>query len=160
SARRSVGGQRSIYCGVVCDEPGQERARSRRRYCRRHRAATLRERSLMADQPQPAKLSRRRGVHLFVGFALVTILGVGIWLWWTAGRESTDDAQVDAHVTPIAARVAGTVTRLPVVDNQHVDTGAVLVELDRRDYQVAVDKARAELADAEATAQAAESNIP
>src|SRR5262249_22475818 len=61
---------------------------------------------------------------------------------------------------PIAARVAGTVTRLPVVDNQHVDTGAVLVELDRRDYQVAVDKARAELADAEATAQAAESNIP
>jgi multidrug resistance efflux pump len=65
----------------------------------------------MADQPQPAKLSRRRGVRLLVGFVLVAILVVGIWLWWTAGRESTDDAQVDAHVTPIAARVAGTAGR-------------------------------------------------
>jgi len=50
--------------------------------------------------------------------------------------------------------------RVPVKDNQRVDAGAVLVELDPRDYQVAIDKARAELADAEASAVAAQSNVP
>jgi membrane fusion protein (multidrug efflux system) len=56
--------------------------------------------------------------------------------------------------------VGGTVQRVPVVDNQHVDAGATLVEIDPRDYQVAVERARAELADAEAAAQAANVNIP
>jgi len=86
--------------------------------------------------------------------------GVGVWLFLTAGRESTDDAQLDAHVTQLAARVSGTVTRVAVDDNQLVEAGAVLVELDPRDYHVAVDKARAELADAEASALAAQSGIP
>jgi membrane fusion protein (multidrug efflux system) len=60
----------------------------------------------------------------------------------------------------MAARVSGTVTKVAVDDNQLVEAGALLVELDPRDYQVAVDKARAELADAEATAVAAQSSIP
>ena len=67
-------------------------------------------------------------------------------------RKSTDDAQVDAHITPIAARVGGTVLRVPVEANQEVEVGAVLVEIDTRDYEVALDRARAELADAEAAA--------
>jgi membrane fusion protein, multidrug efflux system len=83
-----------------------------------------------------------------------------VWFWLTAGRESTDDAQVDAPVTQIAARVGGTITKVAVSDNQQVEPGAVLVELDRRDYEVAVDKARAELTDAEASAVAARSNVP
>jgi len=83
-----------------------------------------------------------------------------VWLWLSAGRESTDDAQVDAAVTQIAARVGGTITKVAVGDNQLVEPDAVLVELDRRDYEVAVDKARAELADAEASAIAARSNVP
>jgi len=83
-----------------------------------------------------------------------------VWFWLTAGRESTDDAQVDAPVTQIAARVGGTITKVAVSDNQQVEPGAVLVELDRRDYEVAVDKARAELTDAEASALAARSNVP
>jgi membrane fusion protein (multidrug efflux system) len=91
---------------------------------------------------------------------VVLAIGVGIWLWLTAGRESTDDAQIDARVTQIAARVGGTITRVAVNDNQRVETGAVLIELDRRDYQVALDKAKAELADAEANALAAHSNVP
>lgn len=91
---------------------------------------------------------------------VVVIIGLGIWFWRTAGRESTDDAQVDSHVSQIAARITGTIIRVGVGDNQMVDAGAVLVELDPRDYQVAVDKARAELADAEATAVAARSAVP
>jgi len=99
-------------------------------------------------------------VRLIIGALLLFVIAIAIWVWATAGRESTDDAQVDAHVTQIAARVPGTVANVLVHDNQQVDAGAVLIELDPRDYQVAVDKARAELADAEATAVAAQSTVP
>jgi membrane fusion protein, multidrug efflux system len=102
----------------------------------------------------------RPGVRIGGAVLVLALLGVGVWLWATAGRESTDDAQVDAHVTPIAARVGGTVLRVAVKDNQPVDAGTLLVELDPRDYQVAVDKARAELADAEAAVLVARSNVP
>jgi membrane fusion protein, multidrug efflux system len=91
---------------------------------------------------------------------LLGVIGAGVWWWMTRGRESTDDAQVDAHVIPMAPRVGGVVLRVPVNDNQVVEAGAVLVEIDPRDYQVAVDKARAELADADAAAIAAQSNVP
>ena len=63
-------------------------------------------------------------------------------------------------MTQVAARVGGTVIRVAVDDNQRVERDALLVELDPRDYQVAVEKARAELADAEAAALAARSNVP
>jgi membrane fusion protein (multidrug efflux system) len=91
---------------------------------------------------------------------VVVLAGLGVWMWLTAGRESTDDAQIDARVTQIAPRVGGTIVRVAVNDNQRVDAGAVLIELDPRDYQVAVDKAQAELADAEANALAARSTVP
>ena len=99
-------------------------------------------------------------VRIGIGITLLGIAGVGVWLFLTAGRETTDDAQVDARVTQIAARVGGTVMKVAVGDNQRVDAGAVLIELDPRDYQVAMDKARAELADAEASAVAAQSSVP
>ncbi|MBZ5559866.1 MAG: HlyD family secretion protein [Acidobacteriia bacterium] len=95
-----------------------------------------------------------------IAVVVLAVAGVGVWLYLTAGRESTDDAQLEAHVTQLAARVGGTVTKVAVEDNQLVEAGAVLVELDPRDYQVAVDKARAELADAEALALAAQSGVP
>ena len=100
---------------------------------------------------------RFRAIVLVV---VALIAGVAVWLWTTRGQQSTDDAQVDAHVTPIAARVGGTVLHVPVADNQMVDAGATLVDIDPRDYQVNVDKARADLADAEAEAVAAQSNVP
>jgi membrane fusion protein, multidrug efflux system len=95
-----------------------------------------------------------------IGVVLIVLLGVGVWLWATAGRETTDDAQVDAHVTPISSRVAGMVTAVPVKENQQIDAGTTLVVIDPRDYQVALDKARAELATAEADAAAARVNVP
>jgi membrane fusion protein (multidrug efflux system) len=107
-----------------------------------------------------APLFRRRGVRAGLGILVLALAAVAFWLWLTAGRESTDDAQVDGHVTPIAARVGGTILRVPVSDNQPVDSGTVLLEIDSRDYQVAVDRARAELADAEAAAAAAQTNVP
>ena len=92
--------------------------------------------------------------------AVVIVAGVLIYLWRTAGQVSTDDAQVDGHITQVAARVGGTVTKVNVKENQYVEAGVVLVELDPRDYQVAVDRARAELADAQANASGAATGIP
>jgi membrane fusion protein (multidrug efflux system) len=103
---------------------------------------------------------QQQRVRLIIGAVLLLVLGAGVWAWSTAGRESTDDAQVDAHVTQIAARVGGTVTKVAVDDNQLVEAGALLIQLDPGDYQVAVDKARAEFADAEANAVAAQSSVP
>jgi membrane fusion protein (multidrug efflux system) len=98
--------------------------------------------------------------RIAAAIVVVGLIGVGIWFYVTAGRETTDDAQVDAHVTQIAARVGGTVLRVLVEDNRKVEAGATLVELDPRDYQVAVDRARAALADVEAAAIAAQSEVP
>ena len=114
----------------------------------------------MADHAPRAPLLQQPRVRILGGVILLIVLAVAVWLWVTAGRESTDDAQVDAHVTQIAARVGGSVLRVPVADNQQVDAGAVLVEMDPRDYQVARERARAELADAEAAAIAAQTNVP
>jgi membrane fusion protein (multidrug efflux system) len=116
----------------------------------------------MADQivlEKPSLLAQPR-VRIGIVVVLLAIGGVAAWLWLTAGHESTDDAQIDAHLTQIAARVGGTITKVLVDDNQPVEAGAVLVELDPRDYQVTVDRMRAELADAEANAIAARSNVP
>jgi membrane fusion protein (multidrug efflux system) len=74
--------------------------------------------------------------------------------------ESTDDAQVDGHLMPLSARISGYVNKVNVDDNQEVKAGAVLAEIDPKDYQVALDQAKAELADAQASAQALNINVP
>ncbi|HKD66533.1 MAG TPA: HlyD family secretion protein [Candidatus Binataceae bacterium] len=69
--------------------------------------------------------------------------------------ESTDDAQVDAHISPISSRISGTITGVYVEDNQRVKAGQLLVQFDVRDYQVAVEQARAQLAQASADVNSA-----
>ena len=71
-------------------------------------------------------------VRILIGVAVLIAIGAGVWWYIAAGRESTDDAQVDAHITPIAARVGGTVLHVPVEQNQEVEAGAVLVQIDKR----------------------------
>jgi membrane fusion protein (multidrug efflux system) len=97
---------------------------------------------------------------IIIGVVVVLAVGIGVWLWLTAGQESTDDAQVEAHVTPISARVGGTIVAVPAPDNQQVDAGTVLVQIDPRDYEVALARAEAELANAQAEAAAARANVP
>lgn len=92
---------------------------------------------------------------------IIIFVGVGYAVWsHYASRESTDDAEIDGHIVPISARVGGTVEKVNVDDNQYVQAGTVLVQLDPTDYQVAVDRARAELQDATASLQAARTGVP
>ena len=94
------------------------------------------------------------------GVTIVLIVGA-FFVWREINpRESTDDAQVSGHVSPIAARVGGTVQTVNVNDNQQVKTGDVLVEIDPHDYQIALAKAEADLAAAEAAASAAQTSVP
>jgi membrane fusion protein (multidrug efflux system) len=91
---------------------------------------------------------------------LVILIGI-FFLWrYLASYESTDDAQIDGHVNSVSARVSGHVLKLNVQDNQYVEKGTVLVEIDPADYEVAVAQARAEYADAQAQAAAAGINVP
>jgi membrane fusion protein, multidrug efflux system len=113
----------------------------------------------MVDNTVPS-FTRSGRFRLIVGVVLLVVTSLAVWLWLTAGDMTTDDAQVDARVTQIAARVGGTVQQVPVKDNQLVEAGTLLLQIDPRDYQVAVDKARAELADAEGAAVAAQANVP
>jgi membrane fusion protein, multidrug efflux system len=99
-------------------------------------------------------------IRIVLAVIVILLIGGGVYVWATSGHESTDDAQVDAHVTPVAPRVGGTVLKVSVVDNQRVETGAELVSLDPRDYEIAVARAQAELGDARAEATAAQASVP
>jgi membrane fusion protein (multidrug efflux system) len=97
---------------------------------------------------------------MFIGAALVLLIA-GFFLWrYLSSYESTDDAQVDVHLSPVSSRISGYVIKVNVGDNQYVEKGAVLVEIDPTDYEVAVAQARANLANAEATAQSLNITIP
>ena len=101
---------------------------------------------------------RVRGILTVAGIVLA-IAAVGAW-WHYRGRETTDNAQIDGHITPVASRVGGTVLEVKVSDNQPVAAGAVLVQVDPRDYEVALARAQADLADAGAALDAARTGIP
>jgi membrane fusion protein (multidrug efflux system) len=103
---------------------------------------------------------RQRRVRISAALVVAGIVAGSGWLWATGGGESTDDAQVDGHLAQVAARVGGTVQRVAVTENQLVEAGAILIEIDPQDYQVARERAAAELADAEAAAEAARTNVP
>ncbi|MCX6544193.1 MAG: HlyD family secretion protein [Acidobacteria bacterium] len=100
--------------------------------------------------------ARAAVIGVVVVGALVGILA----FWYYSGRESTDNAQVDGHITPLAARVGGTVLAVNIHENQLVEAGAVLVTIDSRDYEVALARAQADLADATAALDAARSGVP
>ena len=101
---------------------------------------------------EPETRSWTRRLPLIVGVILVIALaawGVRRYLY---GRThvSTDNAQVDGHITAIAPRIAGFIDRVPVEENQHVKAGDTLVALDQRDLIVRLQQAEAELRTAQA----------
>src|SRR5882672_4273984 len=112
-----------------------------------------------ARTPSHRNSKRRRNIVILI-VVLVVLVG-GMFLWrYLDSYESTDDAQVDVHLYPVSARISGYVANVNVDDNQYVQKGTVLVEIDPKDYEVAVARAQADLASAEATAQALNIDIP
>jgi membrane fusion protein, multidrug efflux system len=131
-------------------------------------------------QTNPAELDERRGtalsdrdlkwkefrsrnprLRMFIIIGVVVLLVAGFFLLrYFNSYESTDDAQIDGHLNPVSARVGGHVERLLVEDNQYVKAGQPLAQIDQRDYQVLVSRAKADYDNAVAAAQGAGVNIP
>jgi membrane fusion protein (multidrug efflux system) len=105
-----------------------------------------------------------RGRKRSVLFAAVlgSLILVGALAFWLYSRtyESTDDAQVDGHLNGITSRVDGVIKAVYVEENQSVQAGQLIAELDPRDYQVALEQAQAQLLKAEAELRAENPNIP
>jgi membrane fusion protein (multidrug efflux system) len=116
------------------------------------------EELLLEEPPKGLKNPKLRRGLIAGGVVLAVIVG-GLFFYYH-NRESTDDAQVDGHITPVSSKIYGRVAEVLVTDNQQVKAGQVLVKIDPRDYQAELDQAKAELALAEADAQSAGVDIP
>jgi membrane fusion protein, multidrug efflux system len=111
------------------------------------------------EQPAPeAPKKSRRGIVIIV--LLVLVVAGGLLYWRSTFSEDTDDAQISGHLIQISSRINGQVIKVNVDENQFVQKGTVIAELDPADYQVAVENAEAALASTRAAAIAAGVNVP
>src|ERR1700749_114570 len=81
---------------------------------------------------------------LLIVLVAAAIAGYRVWIYLDS-YESTDDAQVDCDIYAVTSRIAGTIKAVYVEDNQAVKAGQALVDLDPRDYEVALEQAKAAL---------------
>ena len=122
------------------------------------------DRNPLPDEQQPAaetetaRPKRRRGILIAVIVVLV-LVALGFW-WRSTFSEDTDDAQINGHLIEVSSRIAGHVKAVYVKENEKVNRGALIAELDPSDYQVAVERAQAAIASAQAAASAAKVSIP
>jgi membrane fusion protein (multidrug efflux system) len=107
--------------------------------------------------PEAPKKSRR---GLIIVIVIVLLIVGGLFYWHSTYSEDTDDAQINGHLIQISTRVSGQAIKINVDENQFVQKGTVIAELDSADYKVAVENAEASLAGAKANAIAAGVNVP
>jgi membrane fusion protein, multidrug efflux system len=102
---------------------------------------------------EPDKPSTKKKFVLPIAIVVGLLLVVWGFQKWNYGRshQSTDNAQVDGHIVPVLAKVGGYVKSVNVNENDHVDAGQLLVQLDDADYRVRLQQMQADLAAAEAT---------
>ena len=106
----------------------------------------------------PPRCSHKRLI-LLASLAVLVVSGVFLWMYFSR-FESTDDAQVDVHLYPVSARISGYVQKVNVEDNQWVEQGSTLVEIDPKDNEVALARAQAALDDADAAAESLNIDVP
>jgi membrane fusion protein (multidrug efflux system) len=110
--------------------------------------------------PPPPKRKQKRKL-LVIGVMVLVILAAVViyYIHFIAPYESTDDAFIDGYVTIVSPRVPGQVAQLLVTDNQWVNEGEVLVELDPRDYETSLANAKADLATAQSQSAEAQAQV-
>jgi len=108
---------------------------------------------------QPSRVRRNKTLLISIG-AVIVVLVAGYFIRNAFLYEDTDDAQVDGHVMPLSARINGQLLEVRVIEGQLVHAGDVLAVIDPKDYKVAVDQAKANLADAEASAAGSMWSVP
>ena len=115
-----------------------------------------------AADPPVSAYQKKRSYKRWIFLALLVVLAVaGAYFWhYLSGFESTDDAQVDVHLYPVSSRISGYIQKVNVEDNQWVNEGCTLVEIDPKDYKVALAKAQATLETSEASAKSSNIDVP
>jgi membrane fusion protein, multidrug efflux system len=110
------------------------------------------------EQAPPKNNSRRKLIGIVV--VVVLILAAGLFYWHSTYSEDTDDAQVDGNLYQVSSRVTGQVIHVDVDEEQFVHQGDPIAEIDPKDYQVALEQAKADLANAQAQYEQAVVNVP
>ncbi|SDF27944.1 HlyD family secretion protein [Terriglobus roseus] len=113
-----------------------------------------------APDPSETAPAKARRKFIIIVVVLLLVLVAGFFYWRSTLTEDTDDAQVDGDLYQVSARVSGQVIKVNVTDNQEIKQGDVIAEIDPRDYQVALEQAEAQLANAKASYLQANSNVP
>jgi membrane fusion protein, multidrug efflux system len=123
--------------------------------------ATPRQSQVTVSEPaKPRGRSRRLWLLGLGALALIALTVIGVrYLLYAMAHESTDDAFIDVHYVPISPKVANYVAKVHVNDNQHVQKGDLLLELDPRDFEAALAQARANLNATIAQHRAAQLNV-
>jgi membrane fusion protein (multidrug efflux system) len=111
------------------------------------------------EHPEPARQPSRRR-FIIIGLVAVLVVGALLFWWHSTFYEDTDDASVDGHLVQISARINGHVAKVNVNENQFVEAGTVMVEIDPSDYQTAANQAQATLEAAIANYEATRVNVP
>src|SRR3954468_7402673 len=109
--------------------------------------------------PVPRKNKAKRAYVVLAGLMLAVVAVYFIHGFLTKDQVSTDDAQIDADVVPVSARVGGVVLHMKVEDNQKVEAGTLIAEIDPADYTAKVAAAQADLEAATAQAEAADAQV-
>jgi len=109
--------------------------------------------------PIPRKKKARRAYLLLLGLAATAVAIYFIHGYATRNEVATDDAQIEADVTPVATRVGGVVLKMKIGDNQKIEAGQMIGELDDADYKAKVAAAEADLDAARAQADAADAQV-
>jgi membrane fusion protein (multidrug efflux system) len=114
-----------------------------------------------AQSPSAAGATRNRRMLTLTAIGVLVLAGLTASAFsYYSGRVSTDDAQVDAHIAPIAPKVGGNVAEILVDDNQAVTAGEVLIRIDPRDLAAKVAQAEAALTAAESESEGAHAGVP
>jgi membrane fusion protein (multidrug efflux system) len=108
-------------------------------------------------EPPEKKRTRR---FIIIGVVVLLAIIAGLIYWHSTYTEDTDDAQVDGNLYQVSARVAGQVVHVDVEEEQMVHAGDPIAEVDPSDFQVALEQAEANLADAQAEYEQAKVNVP
>jgi membrane fusion protein (multidrug efflux system) len=116
------------------------------------------QKALPAPHEEPEKKSSGRR-FIVIGVVLLLIVVAGFFYWRSTFTEDTDDAQVDGNLYQVSSRVAGQVVHVDVEEEQFVHAGDPIAEIDPKDFQVALEQAQADLANAKAEYEASV-NVP
>ena len=95
---------------------------------------------------------------IFIGIALIVVVAVGLFFFMGGGKESTDNAQIDATIIPVRSSVNGYVKEVRFEENQEVKKGAILMVIDDTEYRARLTQAEAALENAKANLRAVKSN--